>query len=223
MNSGGAPGAGTMPRHQVPMVAVGLAYLGGPCRPGRTSLSYVVMTDNQRRVLAEGKYLRLVAESGWEWVERLNASGAAVIAALTDDRRLVLVEQYRIPLHARVLDLPAGLVGDEPGAAGEAMIDAARRELFEETGYEGAAGACAPSVVRRRRAWPPRNLLALHRPRRKRSRPRGRRCPRTSRSMRSRWPNSTVGWRPSGRAGLSLTRRSTWGGASSGAEGCCVP
>jgi ADP-ribose pyrophosphatase len=29
-------------------------------------------------------------------------------------------------------------VGDDPGAAGEAMIDAARRELLEETGYEGS-------------------------------------------------------------------------------------
>ncbi len=93
--------------------------------------------SNERRVLAEGKFLRLVAESGWEWVERVNASGAAVIAAVTGDDRMILVEQYRIPMHCRVLDLPAGLVGDDPGTAGEAMIDAARRELFEETGYEG--------------------------------------------------------------------------------------
>src|SRR5208283_495166 len=94
-------------------------------------------TNHERHVLAEGKYLRLVAESGWEWVERINASGAAVIAAVTDDERLILVEQYRIPMQCHVLDLPAGLVGDDPAAAGEAMIDAARRELFEETGYEG--------------------------------------------------------------------------------------
>src|SRR5208282_3821708 len=94
-------------------------------------------TSQERRVLAQGKFLRLVAQSGWEWVERVNASCAAVIAAVTDDEQLVLVEQYRIPVHCRVLDLPAGLVGDDAGAAGEAMIDAARRELFEETGYEG--------------------------------------------------------------------------------------
>ncbi len=94
-------------------------------------------TDNQRRVLAEGKFLRLVAQSGWEWVERTNSSGAALIAAVTNDQCLVLVEQYRIPLGCRVLDLPAGLVGDDPGTASEATIDAARRELFEETGYEG--------------------------------------------------------------------------------------
>ena len=95
-------------------------------------------TSNQRCVLAEGKFLRLVVQSGWEWVERVNASGAAVIAAVTDDECLVLVEQYRIPMQCRVLDLPAGLAGDDSATAGEAMIDAARRELFEETGYEGS-------------------------------------------------------------------------------------
>jgi ADP-ribose pyrophosphatase len=90
-------------------------------------------TSNERRVLAEGKHVRLVAQSGWEWAERIKATGAAVIAAVTDDDRLVLVEQYRIPVQCRVLDLPAGLAGDEPGTAGEAIIGAARRELFEET------------------------------------------------------------------------------------------
>jgi ADP-ribose pyrophosphatase len=88
------------------------------------------------RILAEGRFLRLLAGSGWEWVERVNASGAAVIAAVTEDRQLVLVEQYRVPMGQRVIDLPAGLVGDEPGGADEPMIEAARRELFEETGYE---------------------------------------------------------------------------------------
>jgi ADP-ribose pyrophosphatase len=103
----------------------------------RDTYNGTMNSNHQRRVIAEGKYLRLVAASGWEWAERVNASGAAVIAALTDDQRLLLVEQYRIPMQCRVLDLPAGLVGDDPGAADEPTIAAARRELFEETGYEG--------------------------------------------------------------------------------------
>jgi ADP-ribose pyrophosphatase len=96
-------------------------------------------TDNERRVLAEGKFMRLVAQSGWEWVERTNTDGAAVIAAVTDDDRMVFVEQYRVPMHCRVVELPAGLAGDEPDFAGEAMIETARRELFEETGYSGGS------------------------------------------------------------------------------------
>ena len=95
-------------------------------------------TNNDRSVLAQGKFLRLVAESGWEWVERTNSDGAAVIAAVTEDNCLVLVEQYRVPMQSRVVELPAGLTGDDPGTEGEEAIDAARRELFEETGYEGS-------------------------------------------------------------------------------------
>jgi ADP-ribose pyrophosphatase len=91
--------------------------------------------DEPRRVLAEGRFARLVAQDGWEWVERVNASGAVVIVAFTDDGRLVLVEQHRIPLGRRVVELPAGLVGDRPGESREGLAEAARRELLEETGY----------------------------------------------------------------------------------------
>jgi len=89
-----------------------------------------------RRVIAEGRYLRLVAESGWEWAERVNTSGAVIVVAVTQERELVLIEQYRIPLGARVIELPAGLTGDTQATAHEAMADAARRELLEETGFE---------------------------------------------------------------------------------------
>jgi ADP-ribose pyrophosphatase len=61
--------------------------------------------------------------------------GAAVIVAV-DDGHVVLVEQHRIPVGARCLELPAGLVGDE--TAGESVEDAAARELEEETGYRAA-------------------------------------------------------------------------------------
>jgi ADP-ribose pyrophosphatase len=88
-----------------------------------------------RRVMAEGRFARLVAAEGWEWIERVNTSGAVVIVAVTEDRELVLVEQHRIPLGCAVIELPAGLVGDTAGSAQEGLAEAARRELLEETGY----------------------------------------------------------------------------------------
>jgi ADP-ribose pyrophosphatase len=94
-----------------------------------------MMNDETKyRVLAEGKYVRLVARGRWEWVERTNTSMAVVIAAVTADGQLVLIEEYRRPLDARVVELPAGLVGDEPGAGDENLIEAAKRELQEEAG-----------------------------------------------------------------------------------------
>jgi ADP-ribose pyrophosphatase len=86
-------------------------------------------------VLADGRHLRLVKRRGWEFVERKRISGIVVIVALTADRRMLLVEQYRPPVDCRVIELPAGLAGDSPEAEGELLEDAARRELLEETGY----------------------------------------------------------------------------------------
>ena len=57
---------------------------------------------------------------------------------MTAERRLLFVEQYRIPLGGKVIEFPAGLVGDEPGREQEDLIEAARRELLEETGYQAA-------------------------------------------------------------------------------------
>jgi ADP-ribose pyrophosphatase len=88
------------------------------------------------RILAEGRFLRVLSRSGWEWVERTNTSGAVVIAAITADRQLVLIEQFRIPLDRRVIELPAGLVGDTAESEEENFVEAARRELLEETGYQ---------------------------------------------------------------------------------------
>lgn len=88
-----------------------------------------------RRILAEGKYLRLVQQAGWEFAERNSASGAVVIVAVTDAGKLLLTEQFRIPVGKRVLELPAGLVGDTEGSQDEDWAEAAKRELEEETGY----------------------------------------------------------------------------------------
>jgi ADP-ribose pyrophosphatase len=79
-----------------------------------------------------GRYIQVKVDGRWEYVLRTRSIGAAVILAI-DDGHVVLVEQYRVPLGANCLELPAGLVGDE--SAGEAIVDAALRELEEETGY----------------------------------------------------------------------------------------
>lgn len=85
--------------------------------------------------LFAGRFLALRKIGSWEFADRVNASDAVLIAALTPEHRLLLVEQYRIPVGARTLELPAGLIGDEPGDRGESTAAAARRELLEETGY----------------------------------------------------------------------------------------
>jgi ADP-ribose pyrophosphatase len=89
-------------------------------------------------ILAEGRFLRLVRRGRWEFAERNNATAAVVIVAVTDDARIILVEQERAPLGRRVIELPAGLVGDEPGGTHESVLSAARRELLEEAGYEAS-------------------------------------------------------------------------------------
>jgi ADP-ribose pyrophosphatase len=81
-----------------------------------------------------GRFLELVCRGRWEYARRRGSSGVVGIVAVTDDRKLVLVEQFRIPVQACVIELPAGLAGDQ--AQNEDLADAARRELLEETGYD---------------------------------------------------------------------------------------
>lgn len=90
----------------------------------------------QKQILAAGKYVRLVNCGGWEYVERTTSTGIVVLVGVTDERKLILVEQYRPPVKSRVIELPAGLAGDVPGEELEELAMAARRELLEEAGYE---------------------------------------------------------------------------------------
>ncbi len=91
----------------------------------------------EETTIGAGKYLRLVRRGTWEYAERVGASGAVCIIAVTDDRKLVLIEQPRPAMNGPVIELPAGLVGDgeDEGELGSA---AANRELIEETGFEAS-------------------------------------------------------------------------------------
>lgn len=86
-------------------------------------------------VIANGKFLQLLSRDGWEFVHRPNVTGIVAIVAVTDNRELVLVEQYRKPVGKKVIEIPAGLAGDIEDAENESFETAAARELEEETGY----------------------------------------------------------------------------------------
>jgi ADP-ribose pyrophosphatase len=92
-------------------------------------------SNGRKKTLGAGKRLRLVSDHGWEYVERVGSSGVVSIVAVTDAGELVLTEQVRRSVGGPVIDLPAGLVGDEQGLRHEDFLAAARRELLEETGF----------------------------------------------------------------------------------------
>ena len=95
------------------------------------------------KVLYRGRHIELAARGKWEFARRPGVSGIVGIIAVTDDRKLVLVEQDRPPVGKRVIEIPAGLAGDVEAARAEELADAARRELLEETGYDAASLAGA--------------------------------------------------------------------------------
>lgn len=85
--------------------------------------------------LYDGQWLRMMRRGRWEYAERTHGNGMAVIiVAVTPEDKLLFVEQYRVPLNARTIEMPAGLVGDDHDT--DTLESAARRELIEETGWE---------------------------------------------------------------------------------------
>ncbi len=59
--------------------------------------------------------------------------GSAVMMAVDEHERILLVRQFRLPAQAELWELPAGRI--DPG---EVPLETAKRELHEETGYAAA-------------------------------------------------------------------------------------
>jgi len=87
-------------------------------------------------MLYAGQHLELVRKGHWEFARRAQSRSVVGIVAVTDEDELLLVEQHRPPVGQSVIELPAGLVGDD--VPDEDLLDATRRELEEETGYTAA-------------------------------------------------------------------------------------
>ena len=82
------------------------------------------------RIAWQGRWLEIVDRDGWEFVRRVGANGVVGIVAATPDGEILLVRQPRRPVGCETIELPAGLV--DPG---EEPLEAAARELEEETGW----------------------------------------------------------------------------------------
>lgn len=97
----------------------------------------------------EGKHVFVRERDGWEFVERKSAKEAVAVIAVTDAGEVVLTEQYRRPVDARVIDLVAGLL-DDPSRGVE---ETARHELEEEAGFactaieRVASGPTSPGIT----------------------------------------------------------------------------
>ena len=94
---------------------------------------------NNRITLYHGKVFELIRENitlengTTTDVEFIEHPGAAAIIPFLDDRRIVLLKQYRHALKKHIWEIPAGTLDPH-----EKIIDCAKRELIEETGYSAS-------------------------------------------------------------------------------------
>ena len=99
----------------------------------------MAITLGNAKIAHTGKHISVIEQSytndkkvgTYEVIVRNNVSSIISVLPITQDNEIVLIRQFRIPLGQEVIEQPAGL-NDKPG---ESNINAAKRELLEETGY----------------------------------------------------------------------------------------
>lgn len=96
------------------------------------------LTIKGKEILYQGKFTKLWGthfldkagkEQVWEWVEKKDP---VLVFPITNDGKIILIKNFRVPIEKYNIEIPAGLLDKE----GESVEKAARRELLEETGYE---------------------------------------------------------------------------------------
>ena len=97
-------------------------------------MTYEEKTLSSERIY-EGAIINLrrdqvTVQNGTSYREIVEHNGGAVLAAITPEGRMVMVRQFRKPAERVMLEVPAGKID-----AGEEAVQAAVRELKEETGY----------------------------------------------------------------------------------------
>jgi ADP-ribose pyrophosphatase len=83
-------------------------------------------------VMWAGKFVRVLRRDKWEYASRANDINAVVILAEFEGK-VILIDQPRVALGCRCVELPAGLVGDEDPQA--TVESTAVNELEEEAGF----------------------------------------------------------------------------------------
>ena len=106
---------------------------------GWETLSAATKCDAQHATVEEVEVRSPARPKGHRWTV-VRRKPAVVIAAITADGKLILINEERIPVQAALWSVPAGQIDE-----GQEIEDAVRRELLEETGYELAqAGKLIP-------------------------------------------------------------------------------
>jgi ADP-ribose pyrophosphatase len=83
------------------------------------------------------------APKRWTVVRRKRA---VIIAPMTEDGKLVLIRQERIPVRAAIWEVPGGQIDEKGEPTAESIAEVALRELREETGFELAEGGSLISL-----------------------------------------------------------------------------